>query len=47
VEHLQFLLNGYIGYTKSLMELEVKLEEGQSPNGSTNKSKALLVGDQV
>lgn len=47
VEHLQFLLNGYIGYTKALMELEAKLEEGQSPNGTNTKLKALLVGDQV
>lgn len=29
------------------MELEAKLEEGQSPNGTNTKLKALLVGDQV
>lgn len=31
VEHLSFLLNGYIEYTKALMELDAKLSEGGGP----------------
>jgi hypothetical protein len=31
VEHLSFLLNGYIGYTKALMDLEAKLNETPGP----------------
>jgi hypothetical protein len=39
VEHLSFLLNGYIGYTKALMELEALLEENPDKAASPQKSK--------
>jgi len=42
VEHLSFLLNGYIGYTKALMELEAKLEESPGLAASPRKSKVGL-----
>jgi hypothetical protein len=40
VEHLSFLLHGYIGYTAALMDLEAKLEEPSSSNSPAPKSKA-------
>lgn len=47
VEHLSFLLNGYIGYTKALMELEATLEEGSGPTASPRRPKAGLEGSKM
>ena len=46
VEHLSFLLDGYIGYTKALMELEAKLEEATGQTAATKKPKISLDGNK-
>ena len=42
VEHLSFLLHGYIGYTKALMELEAKLDEHPGQASAASKLKSGL-----
>ena len=47
VEHLSFLLNGYIEYTKALMDLEALLEETPGQAASPQKSKLGLEGSKM
>lgn len=47
VELLSFLLNGYIEYTKALMELDAKLSEGGGPpRGSLSPAENVQGGNE-
>jgi hypothetical protein len=48
VEYLSFLVQSYIGYTSALMDLELKLEDGQGEaKMATKKEDSLQVSEEM